>query len=128
MRGRGFSRNARAQLGEIAGAFGDRDQAALALRRLGLVERRLIAVQCQAQHALDVRQESPRRAQALAVGPVEEARIGGTAQFLAGTANNTTASYGRTGLVDIVRIGGTRAGAEAGWSPFPSTLAAVGRA
>lgn len=53
-------------------------------------------------------------------------RAGATAQFLGGTANNTTASYGRTSQVDIARIGGTRAGAEPGWVPYPSTLAAVG--
>jgi outer membrane protein TolC len=55
--------------------------------------------------------------------------VGGTAQFLEGTANNTTASYLGAALVDLPRIGGTPftpSTAKAGWTPHPSTLAAVG--
>jgi len=54
--------------------------------------------------------------------------VGVTAQFLEGTANNTTASYLGDPFVDLPRIGGTpaRTGNEAGWKPYASTLAAAG--
>jgi len=54
--------------------------------------------------------------------------IGITAQFLEGTANNTTASYLGDPFVDLPRIGGTpsRTGHDAGWKPYASTLGAAG--
>jgi outer membrane protein len=55
--------------------------------------------------------------------------IGLTAQFLEGTANNTTASYLGTPFVDLPRIGGTAfygSSASASWKPSPSTLAGAG--
>jgi outer membrane protein TolC len=55
-------------------------------------------------------------------------RAGLTAQLLEGTANNTTASYLGTSVVDVPRIGGTRSqsSSTAGWKPFASTLAGAG--
>ncbi|HEY3805216.1 MAG TPA: TolC family protein [Kofleriaceae bacterium] len=47
------------------------------------------------------------------------------AEALAGTANNTTASYATLGLFDVARVGGTPANAPVSWSPEPSTLAGV---
>jgi outer membrane protein len=54
--------------------------------------------------------------------------VGIAAQILEGTANNTTASYVTTPVLDIPRIGGTPAttGSTAAWTPSPSTLAALG--
>jgi outer membrane protein TolC len=55
--------------------------------------------------------------------------IGVTAQFLEGTANNTTASYLASPFVDLPRIGGTSfnpSGATATWKPSASTLAGAG--
>jgi outer membrane protein TolC len=54
--------------------------------------------------------------------------VGLTAQFLEGTANNTTASYLTDPFVELPRIGGTPAttGGSAGWKPYASTLAAAG--
>jgi len=54
--------------------------------------------------------------------------IGITAQFLEGTANNTTASYLSDPFVDLPRIGGTpsRTSRDAGWRPAASTLGAAG--
>jgi outer membrane protein TolC len=47
------------------------------------------------------------------------------AEGLIGTVNNTTASYGTIGELDVTRVGGTPANAPATWSPSPSTLAGV---
>ena len=55
--------------------------------------------------------------------------IAGTAQFLEGTANNTTSSYVGAALIDIPRIGGTPftpSASAASLRPHPSTLAAIG--
>lgn len=53
--------------------------------------------------------------------------VGASAQFLAGTTNNTTASYLGSPLVDIPRIGSTRSVAGLGsLTPEPTTLATVG--
>lgn len=54
--------------------------------------------------------------------------IGLTAQFLEGTANNTTASYVGDPYVGLPRIGGTPSVTEdsARWRPHASTLAAAG--
>jgi len=54
--------------------------------------------------------------------------VGVTAQFLEGTANNTTASYLGDPFVDLPRIGGTptRTGGDARWKPYASTLGAAG--
>ncbi len=55
-------------------------------------------------------------------------RVGGTAQLLIGTGNNTTASYVGVAPLDIPRIGGsTGASAQAAnLAPSPSTLVGVG--
>jgi len=50
---------------------------------------------------------------------------GAAAELLAGTTNNTTASYLSVAEVDLPRIGATRTVARGTWSPSPSTLAAV---
>jgi len=54
--------------------------------------------------------------------------IGVTLQVLAGTANNTTASYLGAPLVPTPRVGGTTStnAAGASWSPEPSTFAGLG--
>ena len=55
--------------------------------------------------------------------------VGVMAQFLEGTANNTTASYLTTPFVDLPRIGGTSfnpSSATASWKPSASTLAGAG--
>ncbi len=54
--------------------------------------------------------------------------VGATAQFLEGTANNTTASYLNTPFVELPRIGatpGTNPG-SASFRPYASTVAAIG--
>lgn len=53
-------------------------------------------------------------------------RVVAGAEFLLGTNNNTTASYGGPLGFDVPRIGGTPANASSSWSPDPSTLAGVG--
>ncbi|MGH7281824.1 MAG: TolC family protein [Polyangiaceae bacterium] len=54
--------------------------------------------------------------------------FGVTAQIFGATANNTTASYVGTGLMDVPRIGGTRAkdASSASFAPYASTFAGVG--
>jgi outer membrane protein len=49
-------------------------------------------------------------------------RVGAGAELLVGTNNNTTTSYGGISTIDIPRIGGTPANADATWGPEPSTL------
>lgn len=53
-------------------------------------------------------------------------RIGATAQLFAATANNSTGSYVSPGVLDIPRIGATRATGTGSWRPYPATLVAVG--
>jgi outer membrane protein TolC len=55
-------------------------------------------------------------------------QIGATAQLIEGTANNTTASYIGTSVLDLPRIGGThsRSPSTASWAPSASTLAGLG--
>jgi outer membrane protein len=80
-------------------------------------------------------QPTLQRARARVAAAAAQARVpraqwlpsfGATAQALAGTANNTTASYVGVRGVDIPRIGGTPATADGSWKPELSTLAAVG--
>jgi len=52
--------------------------------------------------------------------------IGATAQIFAATANNTTGTYLSPGVMDIPRIGATRATGTGSWRPEPSTLVGVG--
>jgi outer membrane protein len=52
--------------------------------------------------------------------------IGATAQLFAATANNTTGSYVSPGVLDIPRIGSTRATGTGSWRPYPSTLVGLG--
>jgi outer membrane protein TolC len=52
--------------------------------------------------------------------------VGATAQLVAGTSNNTTASYFSSTGVDLPRIGGTPVAAAGSLEPYPSTLAAIG--
>jgi outer membrane protein len=52
--------------------------------------------------------------------------IGATGQILGGTANNTTASYVNSDVLDIPRIGGTSAASSSTWKPYPSTLVGAG--
>lgn len=76
--------------------------------------------------------DQARVAQARAEAQIPRAQwlptIGATAQVIAGTVNNSTASYVGSASVDLVRIGATRArdGSTANWAPSVSTLAAVG--
>ena len=53
-------------------------------------------------------------------------RAGATLQVLAGTANNSTASYFSTSAMDLPRIGGTKATPPTNWGPQASTLAGIG--
>lgn len=53
-------------------------------------------------------------------------RVGATLQVLAGTANNSTASYFSTSAMDLPRIGGTKATPPTNWGPQASTLAGIG--
>jgi outer membrane protein TolC len=53
-------------------------------------------------------------------------RVVAGAELVAGTNNNTTASYGGPLGFDVPRIGGTPANAPAKWTPEPSSLAGVG--
>jgi outer membrane protein TolC len=55
--------------------------------------------------------------------------LGATAQVLAGTNNNTSASYVGTDYLDIPRIGGSAATlptSSGTWKPYPSTLVGAG--
>ncbi len=52
--------------------------------------------------------------------------VGATAQLLAATANNTTASYVSAGVLDLPRIGSTRAVSTSNFRPYPSTLVGLG--
>jgi outer membrane protein len=52
--------------------------------------------------------------------------LGATGQVLGGSANNTTAEYLPTDVLDVPRIGGTSAAASASWKPYPSTLLGAG--
>ena len=51
------------------------------------------------------------RAQAQLPRAAQAVRIGGAAELLGGTNNNTTASYATLGFLDVARIGGTPANA-----------------
>ncbi len=52
-------------------------------------------------------------------------RVTGAAEVLAGTSNNTTASYATLGILDLARIGGTPANASVSWRPEASTIVGV---
>lgn len=52
-------------------------------------------------------------------------RVTAAAEVLAGTSNNTTASYATLGILDVARIGGTPANASVSWRPEPSTIVGV---
>lgn len=52
-------------------------------------------------------------------------RVTAAAELLAGTSNNTTASYATVGILDVARIGGTPANASVSWRPEVSTLVGV---
>jgi len=52
--------------------------------------------------------------------------VGATLQGLAGTTNNTTASYLGVPAVSLPRIGGTQVDGTRGWGASRSTLAAIG--
>jgi outer membrane protein TolC len=52
-------------------------------------------------------------------------RVGGTAQLLGATANNTTSTYLGTPYTDLPRIGATRTLATGSWRPYASTLLGV---
>ena len=52
-------------------------------------------------------------------------RVAAAAELLAGTSNNTTASYATLGILDVARIGGTPANASVSWRPEPSTVVGV---
>ncbi len=52
-------------------------------------------------------------------------RVAAAAQVLAGTSNNTTASYATLGILDVARIGGTPANAPVSWRPAPSTMIGI---
>ncbi len=52
-------------------------------------------------------------------------RVAAAAEALIGTSNNTTASYGTLGMLDVARIGGTPANAPVSWRPEPSTIAGI---
>ncbi|HEX7479127.1 MAG TPA: TolC family protein [Polyangiales bacterium] len=52
--------------------------------------------------------------------------VGLTGQLFGATANNTTASYVSTSLVDLPRIGGTRVLSAGRFSPYASSLVGVG--
>jgi outer membrane protein TolC len=66
-----------------------------------------------------------RRAEARVPRAAWFPQIGGTAQLVVGSTNNTTASYGGVPEVDLVRIGATRSQTGTDWSPSASTLAAI---
>lgn len=53
-------------------------------------------------------------------------RLGATAQVLGGTANNNTASFVGTQVLDLPRVGGTSQAPPIDWQPYVSTIAAVG--
>lgn len=53
-------------------------------------------------------------------------RVGGMAQIVGSTANNSTTTLLGTSAVDLPRIGGTRMDRDPDWKPYPSTALAVG--
>jgi outer membrane protein TolC len=53
-------------------------------------------------------------------------RMGATAQLLGATANQTTGSYVTRGVLDIPRIGGTRATDRGNFKPYASTFVGLG--
>jgi outer membrane protein TolC len=53
-------------------------------------------------------------------------RFGAAAEFFGATANQTTASYVSTDVVDLPRVGGTRAVARGTFRPYASTLVGIG--
>jgi len=62
------------------------------------------------------------RAQAEIPNAAFGVRLAGAAEIVAGTNNNTTASYATLGILDVGRIGGTPANAPTSWRPDASTL------
>lgn len=66
------------------------------------------------------------RADAVVLRALYLPRVGASAQVLEGTANNTTASYASSPLLDVVRVGGTTSTATGTWTPSPSTFVGVG--
>ncbi len=65
------------------------------------------------------------RAQAEIPAAAYAIRIAGAAEVLVGSNNNSTASYGTLGLLDLPRIGGTPANAPISWRPEATTLVGV---
>ena len=53
-------------------------------------------------------------------------RLGGMAQIVGSTANNSTTTVIGTSAVDLPRIGGTRVESDPSFQPYPSTAAALG--
>ena len=98
------------------------------IRKVTLAEARAYA----REHQPAVRAALARLRGAQASADVPRAQyaplVGVTAQFLEGTANNTTASYLTDPYVGLPRIGGTASTNTDGarWTPHASTLAAAG--
>jgi outer membrane protein len=53
-------------------------------------------------------------------------RVGASAQVLAATGNNSTASFYNTPWAPVPRVGATKTQLSPDWTPYPSTFVAVG--
>jgi outer membrane protein len=69
-------------------------------------------------------QYAVRRAEAKVARAQWLPQVGATAQIYEGTTNNSSAQYLATPETDVPRIGGTPANTT-GWTPSPSTIAAI---
>ena len=82
------------------------------------------------EHQPLMKQARARIAAAQAVAKIPKGQwvpqIGGLAQILAGTSNNTTSSYTSDPVIDIPRIGGTSAVTSGSLRPYPSTFVGLG--
>jgi outer membrane protein TolC len=65
------------------------------------------------------------RAQAELPAAAYAIRVAGAAEIVVGSNNNSTASYGTIGLLDLPRIGGTPANAPISWRPEATTLVGI---
>jgi outer membrane protein TolC len=99
---------------------------AFAVRAVSLTDAIAYAHQHQPQLQVALARIKAQKAQAQIARSRWLPDVGLTGQLFGATANNTTASYVSTSLVDLPRIGGTRVLSAGRFSPYASSLVGIG--
>ncbi len=110
-------------LGIAVAAFGQENSRPVPM--MGLDEAFLYARAHQPRIRSALAEIVARRGEARVPRAIWFPQVGGTAQILYGSTNNTTASYINVPEVDIPRIGASRSQSTTNWSPSASTLVAA---